>query len=86
LDQGRNKTHFFVIRIVAIPILIGALVLLNPRHSVTFLLLFVLLADVTSLVSGRWRDLMLAVTSLVLGLTIVEIVASYLSPSRACMK
>ena len=46
----------------------------------TFILFFVLLADVTSLLRGRLRDVLLIVTSLMFGLTLVEAAVDFLVP------
>ncbi len=48
---------------------------------VTFILFFLLLVDVTSLVRGRLRDFLIVATSLVFGLTLVEAAGDFFSPA-----
>jgi len=77
---------FFALRIAAIPILLAAIVLLEIERPFgsfrlfAFISLFLLLADLTSLLRGRLRDFLLIVTSLVFGVLAIEAAADRLSP------
>lgn len=76
------------LRLALLPILslaIAGLEVLRPFgwfRLVSFLLLFVLLADLASLLRGRLRDLMLVASSLVLGVSLVELAGHYIFASR----
>lgn len=88
----KSRKQTLALRLALLPILCAAIVgleVLRPFgwfRLVTFLLLFFLLADLASLLSGRLRDLMLVATSLVLGLSLVEVAGLYISSSHPTVK
>jgi hypothetical protein len=73
----------FLLRIIAMPFLIGLVVLMETRHSpdwfrlFTFICIFLLLVDIASLLRGRLRDALLALASLAFGLCFIETVANF---------
>ncbi len=73
-------------RLAALPILLAGIAFLESQRPfnifrlVTFILFFLLLADLTSLVRGKLRELLLIMTSLVFGLTVIEAAAEFLVP------
>lgn len=80
---GKTSLAF---RVVAIPILLAFIAILETRHSfamfrlVTFVLLFFLLADIASFGRGKWRDFLLVLTSLAFGLCLIEAMANIFEP------
>lgn len=77
---------FPAIRIVAIPILIALIVVLETRHFfslfrlATFFLAFLLLSDIASLLRGGWRNSFVVLASLAFGLFVGEAAANALEP------
>jgi hypothetical protein len=77
---------FLALRIVTIPLLAAAIAFLElerplgPFRLCTFILLFLILADATSLCAGRLRDVLLVMSSIVFGLSVIEAIASRSSP------
>lgn len=76
----------FAMRIAAIPILLAAIAFLEIERPFvsfrlfTFACLFLILADLTSLTQKKIRDVLLGVTSLVLGILVLEAVSDRISP------
>lgn len=71
------NTSVPALRLAVLPILVVGIVFLETQppfsgfRLVSFVLLFILFAEVTSMMHGRLRDLLLVVTSLVFGLTVI---------------
>lgn len=69
---------FFIVRLGAMPILVALGAWIEVQHSpsyfraLTFVLVFLLLADIASLSRGARRDYLLALTSLAFGLCLIE--------------
>jgi len=80
------KNSFFALRIALIPALVAAFTIVEARHFFssfrlwTFVLIFLLLADLVSLLRGKWRDFLLVLTSLAFGICLIEAVANVLEP------
>ena len=76
------KNLFPAIRIAAVPILLAAVIIIEKRQSwdwfrlLTVFLVFLLLADITSLVRGKLRDFLLVLTSLTFGVCLMEAAAN----------
>lgn len=75
------KTLFMAVRIAAIPLLIAAVAAVETQpiwewfRLLSVFLLFLLLADIASLVGGRPRDVLLVLTSLTFGICLLEAAA-----------
>jgi hypothetical protein len=75
-------------RLAAMPILIGLIAWMEIKQPftlfrlVSFILVFFLLADLAALTRGKWRDLMLAFTSLALGLCLIETAGTILETKQ----
>jgi hypothetical protein len=78
----------FLLRVVAIPALLALLYVSELRHWLpafrlfTFIIVFLALADVASLLRGKARDLLIVAASIALGLSIFEAAAMALEPKR----
>ena len=74
------------LRLAALPILLAGMAFLETQRPfsifrlVTFVLLFLLLADVSSLLRGKLRDFLLIATSLAFGLILIEAAGDISSP------
>jgi hypothetical protein len=76
------------LRAGAVPVLLGLLYLAEVRHLFpafrlfAFIFIFLLLADLASMLRGKWRDGLLVAASLALGLCLFEGAAMILEPKR----
>lgn len=74
------------IRFAALPLLIGLIAFVEASRSpfffrfITFALVFLLFADLASLLRGKWRDGMTVLAALAFGLCVVEGIANVLEP------
>jgi hypothetical protein len=80
------KTILFAFGEILIPILLKLIDILETRHPfvtfrlVTFILVFLLLADIAFLLRGKWRDFLIMLTSLAFGICLIEAVANIWEP------
>jgi hypothetical protein len=80
------RRPFLVLRLAAIPVLLALLVWMEARHPLpsfrlfTFFFVFLLAADLVSLLSGRARDGLIVLASLSMGLCVLEGIAIVLEP------
>jgi hypothetical protein len=76
----------FALRLAAIPVLIEVIRILETRQPfamfrlITFGAVFFLFADIASLLGGKWRDCILVLVSLALGIFLIESVANIWEP------
>lgn len=79
---------FFALRALAIPVLAAAIAFfeiqrpLGPFRLFTMVCVSLLLADATSLLRGRLRDVLLVITSFVSGLSGIEASVSWSAPEN----
>lgn len=72
------QRNSFALRLTAIPLLVAIIVILETRQPfgmfrlATFGVLFLLLADIASLLRGNWRDFALVLASLAFGIFLIE--------------
>jgi hypothetical protein len=77
------------LRLAAILILLGLIALMEVRHFFplfrlfTFIFVFLLLADIASLLRGKWRDGLLVLASLAFGICLLEAAANILEPKTS---
>jgi hypothetical protein len=78
----------FALRVAAIPILAALIAFLEARQPFSMFQLaaagtaFFLLADIASLLRGKWRDYLLVVTSLAFGIFLIESGANIWEPKE----
>ena len=78
-------------RFAAIPVLLALIGWMDARHPVsafrlfTFFFLFLVFADLASLLRGKWRNGLVVLASLAVGLCVVEGVATLLEPKTSTM-
>ncbi|HUI22519.1 MAG TPA: SGNH/GDSL hydrolase family protein [Methylocella sp.] len=78
----------FALRFAAMPILIGLVILMEAKcffpffRVLTFIFVFLLLADLASLLRGKMRDVSLTLASLAFGVSLVEAAANVLEPKE----
>src|ERR1700739_3414167 len=78
----------FALRAVAIPLLVAIIAILETRQPfgmfrlATFGVLFLLLADIVSLLRGNWRDFALVLASLAFGIFLIEAAGNIWGPSN----
>jgi hypothetical protein len=76
----------FALRLAAIPVLIEVIRILETRQPfamfrlITFGAVFFLFADIASLLGGKWRDCILVLVSLALGIFLIEAAANIWEP------
>src|SRR5262249_23665787 len=76
----------FVLRVAVIPLLVAILATLETRQPfgmfrlATFGVLFLLLADIVSLLRGNWRDFALVLASLTFGIFLIEAAGNIWGP------
>lgn len=79
----------FPLRIAAIPLLLGLVAFMEAKHPLpyfrllTFLFVFLLFADIASLMRGKSRDLLLVLASLAFGVSLIEATAIMLEPKTS---
>jgi hypothetical protein len=83
-----SKTSSLALRLAAIPILLGLAAAMEAGQFfgffrlLTFIFVFLLLADVASLAGGKTRDFLLALTSFAFGFCVIEAAAYVLEPKQ----
>ena len=76
----------FVLRVAAIPLFVAIIAILETRQPfgmfrlATFGVLFLLLADIVSLLRGNWRDCALVLASLAFGIFLIEAAGNIWGP------
>jgi hypothetical protein len=82
------KIIFFALGVIAIPVLLKLIGILETRHPfamfrlATFTLVFFLLADIAGLVRGKWRNFLLVPASLTFGICLIEGAANIWEPKE----
>jgi hypothetical protein len=82
------KTIFLTLSVLAIPVLLKLINILETRHPfemfrlATFILIFFLLADIAVLLRGRWRNFLLIPASLAFGVCLIEGAANIWEPKE----
>jgi hypothetical protein len=79
----------FALRLAAIPGLVAVIAILETRQPfgmfrlVTFVAVFFLLADIASLLRGKWCDCLIVFTSLAFGICLIEAAATIWEPKQS---
>jgi hypothetical protein len=82
------KTIFLALGVILIPVLLKLIGSLETWHPfamfrlATFILVFFLLADIAVLVRGKWRNVLLVLTSLAFGICLIEGAANIWEPKE----
>jgi hypothetical protein len=82
------ERNSWALRLAAIPVLVAVIVILEARRPfamfrlVTLGVVFFLLADIASPLRGRWRDILLVLTSLAFGVCLIEAAANIWEPRQ----
>ncbi|WP_026606338.1 SGNH/GDSL hydrolase family protein [Methylocapsa acidiphila] len=83
-----TRTLFLALRLVAMPILIAFVIVIETHHSpnyfrlLSFVLVLFLLIDLASLARGKLRDLLLIAVSLAFGASVIEGIAYLIEPKQ----
>jgi hypothetical protein len=83
----------FALRVAAIPVLVAVIAILATRNPfgmfrlITYGAVFLLFANIASLLRGNWRDFLLVLASLAFGIFLIEaaaIIWESREPTRGC--
>lgn len=86
MAERMTRRTSFASRVAAIPLLIALIAILETRQPFgmfrlcTFGAVFLLLADVVSLLRGKWRDFALVLASLALGIFLIDAAGNIWGP------
>ncbi|MEJ0095019.1 MAG: SGNH/GDSL hydrolase family protein [Methylocella sp.] len=84
-----DKRLFTKLRFAALPILVGLITLMELKHPLplfrllTFIFVFLLLADLAFILRGKSRDLLLILASFAFGICVIEAGANALEPKSS---